>query len=99
MKTAGRQFNTAYLLYFNIDSERKCLMNIESILSRIPDYQMFYTVDELDEQIRILENEYPSVVKVNEIGTSRNGHTILCMKIGNGKKMHYVLHAPIQMSL
>ncbi|MDF2532159.1 MAG: peptidase [Clostridia bacterium] len=61
-------------------------MKIESILSKIPDYQAFYTVDELDEQVRILEAEYSDVVKVDEIGTSRNGHSILCMRIGNGKK-------------
>lgn len=61
-------------------------MNVERILSRIPDYQTFYTVDELDEQIRILQKEYPNIVKVNEIGTSRNGHIILSMNIGNGKK-------------
>jgi hypothetical protein len=61
-------------------------MKIESILSKIPDYQTFYTVDELDQQIRILEAEYPDIVKVNEMGTSRKGHPILCMSIGNGKK-------------
>lgn len=66
--------------------ERKWLMKIESILSKIPDYQAFYTVDELDEQIRLLESEYLDVVKVNEIGTSRKGHPILCMSMGNGKK-------------
>lgn len=61
-------------------------MNIESILSKIPDYQTFYTVHELDEQVRILEEEYQNIVNVNEIGISRNGHRILSMRIGNGKK-------------
>ncbi|MDF2673729.1 MAG: peptidase [Clostridiales bacterium] len=61
-------------------------MKIESILSKIPDYQTFYTVNELDEQVRILEAEYPGIVKVSEIGTSRKGHPILCMRIGEGGK-------------
>ncbi len=61
-------------------------MNIDSILSRIPDYQTFYTVDELDEQVRILETEYPEVVKVKKIGASRKGHEILCISMGNGEK-------------
>lgn len=61
-------------------------MEIESILSRISDFQVFYTVNELDEQVRILEAEYPEIVKVSEIGTSRKGHKILCMSMGEGKK-------------
>lgn len=61
-------------------------MEIESILSKIPDYQTFYTVKELDEQVRILEEEYPDIVKAYEIGTSRKGHPILCMRIGEGEK-------------
>lgn len=61
-------------------------MNIERILAKIPDYKTFYTVDELDEQVHILRNEYPDIVRVNEIGISRKGHSILCMSIGSGKK-------------
>lgn len=61
-------------------------MKIETVLSRLPDYKTFYTVDELDEQIRLLAAQYPDIVKVNIIGTSRKGHPILCMSMGNGPK-------------
>lgn len=61
-------------------------MEIEKVLSKIPDYKAFYTVDELDEQIDLLEVQYPDIVKVREVGNSKNGHPIRCMKIGSGNK-------------
>lgn len=61
-------------------------MNINKIIDNVPDYKVFLTVDELDESTMCLQSEYPDVVKVFEAGKSRENHSILCLKIGSGKK-------------
>lgn len=61
-------------------------MNFQSIITNVPDYKAFLTVDELDASARKLANEFPEAVTVFEAGRSRMGHSILCMKIGNGPK-------------
>ncbi|PAE29266.1 peptidase [Paenibacillus sp. 7884-2] len=61
-------------------------MNLEQIISNVPDYQHFMTVDEMDESTQRLAERYPDTVEVFEVGRSRDGHPILCTKIGNGPK-------------
>lgn len=61
-------------------------MNIRSVVENVLDYKAFLTVDEMDESCRKLANEFPDIVTVFEAGKSRKGHSILCMKIGDGPK-------------
>lgn len=61
-------------------------MNIKQIVDQVPNYKHFLTVDELDESTMKLAKEYPDVVEVFEAGRSRQGHPILCSKIGEGEK-------------
>jgi hypothetical protein len=61
-------------------------MNFQSIIENVPDYKAFLTVDEMDESSRKLAEEFPDTVTVFEAGTSRKGHPILAMKIGDGPK-------------
>jgi hypothetical protein len=61
-------------------------MNFQSVVANVPDYKAFLTVDEMDESCRRLAKEFPDIVTVFEAGKSREGHSILCMKIGNGPK-------------
>jgi hypothetical protein len=61
-------------------------MKFQYIVDQVPDYQSFLTVEELDESSRKLAEEFPGVVTLFEAGTSRNGHPILAMKIGDGPK-------------
>lgn len=61
-------------------------MNFQSVVDNVPDYKAFLTVDELDKSSRKLAEEFPDSVSVFEAGTSRAGHPILCMKIGDGPK-------------
>ncbi|MFE8700744.1 M14 family zinc carboxypeptidase [Cytobacillus sp. FJAT-54145] len=61
-------------------------MNVQSVVANVPDYKAFLTVDEMDESCRRLAKEFPDIVTVFEAGESREGHPILCMKIGNGPK-------------
>lgn len=60
--------------------------DMESILARVPDYQEFYTVDELNRHSFQLAKEYPDVVELFEAGRSKEGRPIYCLKIGQGSK-------------
>lgn len=62
------------------------MLIIEDILKKIPTYDVFYSVDELDEFSKNIEQMYPKIVKRNEIGRSRNNHPIYCLTIGSGSK-------------
>lgn len=57
---------------------------INKIAEDVPNYQFFMTVDELNESSRKLAETYPDKIKLFEIGKSRCGDSILCLKIGNG---------------
>lgn len=61
-------------------------MNIQSIVDKVPDYKVFLTVDEMDKSTSKLAEEFPDIVTVFEAGKSRKGHSIQCIKIGNGPK-------------
>ena len=60
-------------------------MNISKILKNIPDYTEFMTVEELDNSSRRLAKKFNGV-ELLDVGKSRLGRSILCLKIGDGKK-------------
>ncbi|NLJ85262.1 MAG: hypothetical protein GX322_02380 [Firmicutes bacterium] len=62
------------------------MFNWKELESKIPDYQVFWTIDELQERSEVLACEYPDVIKRSIIGHSRNGEPIHCLKIGQGRK-------------
>ncbi|MFM9279139.1 M14 family zinc carboxypeptidase [Paenibacillus jiagnxiensis] len=59
-------------------------MDFQRIIESVPDYGTFMTVDEMDESTRRLAEEFPDIVTVFEAGVSRQGHSLLCIKIGDG---------------
>lgn len=61
-------------------------MNIKAVLEKIPDYQVFLTVDEMDALVRERAEAHPGAMEVMTIGHSRAGHPILCAKMGSGTK-------------
>ncbi len=61
-------------------------MDISQILALVPDYQVFYTVDELNQESLALEQAYPETISSFVIGSSRQGYPIRCLKMGTGKK-------------
>jgi hypothetical protein len=69
-------------------------MNFQFVIDSIPDYKAFLTVEEMDESSRRLAEEFPAIVTVFEAGKSREGHPILCMKIGDGPKNALCLACP-----
>ena len=46
-------------------------MRIEDILAKVPAYDTFLTVDEMDASTLQLAKDYPDVVTVTEVGRSR----------------------------
>lgn len=69
-------------------------MNFDHILKDIPDYKTFYTVEELEENTLKLQEEYPDIVQVFNIGKSREGRNIDCIKIGRGEKVGLMFACP-----
>ena len=61
-------------------------MRIEDILAKVPAYDTFLTVDEMDASTLQLAKDYPDVVTVTEVGRSRWNHPIYCLKIGSGSQ-------------
>ena len=59
---------------------------LDRIMAKVPDYQTFMTVDEMDASSRRLAEAYPGVVELFEAGRSRSGHPIYCLKIGSGSE-------------
>jgi len=62
----------------------------ESLLKKVDDFNEFLFVNELDEQLFSLLSKD----KVFNIGKSANGHSILCARIGNGKKNALIFGFP-----
>jgi len=60
-------------------------MELEEILSQIPNYKEFMTVAELDDSSKNLAQKF-NLVELKEIGKSRGGRTIYYLKIGEGKE-------------
>lgn len=69
-------------------------MDLQDILSRVPDYQEFFTVDEMDQRTLELAREFPDVVKVSEVGRSRWGRPIHCLTIGSGSQNALIFGCP-----
>ena len=61
------------------------MVGIDEILKNVPDWQHYYTVDELKQSTHRLATEYPDKVEVIQLGESAKGEMIECLKIGNGR--------------
>ncbi|MFX1377028.1 MAG: M14 family zinc carboxypeptidase [Promethearchaeota archaeon] len=60
-------------------------MNLTDILNKIPKYKEFMTIAELDYSSKCLAKKYDHV-ELKEIGKSREGKNIYCLKIGEGNE-------------
>lgn len=68
--------------------------DILDIVKDVPDYQTFYTVDELKESSHRLTMKYASRAKILTIGHSRQGDPIEAIRIGNGTKRALLFALP-----
>jgi hypothetical protein len=67
---------------------------IQSILSQVPDYESFFTVDELRASSHRLAGQFPDAVEILSLGHSRQGDPIETLKIGSGAKTALVFAMP-----
>ncbi|QUO30857.1 hypothetical protein KFE17_07975 [Faecalicatena sp. Marseille-Q4148] len=64
------------------------------LLEEIPDYKEFLTVEEMDESSKKLAEQYPECVSVFEIGKTREGRSLNCLKIGEGQHTALMFGCP-----
>jgi len=69
-------------------------LDIQKIMDRVPDSKGFLTIEELDANTLALAREYPDLVEVRELGRSREGRVIRCLKIGSGSKNALLFACP-----
>jgi len=63
-----------------------------TVLDKVDNYTEFLTVNELEDELRNLQRK--DLIKINHIGKSSSGRSILSAKIGNGKKSALVFGFP-----
>lgn len=69
-------------------------MDTYQILSCVPEYAEFMTVDELSASSRELARQFPKLVTLQTIGTSTEGRPIELLTIGNGKRKALLIGTP-----
>jgi hypothetical protein len=67
---------------------------LNRILANVPDYKVFHTVAEMDENSRKLAAENPGLVSIFEIGKTSKGYPLYCLKIGSGNKNALLMGCP-----
>ncbi|HNZ63322.1 MAG TPA: M14 family zinc carboxypeptidase [Bacillota bacterium] len=61
------------------------MKNLQAILDRVPSYDCFFTVAEMEERSCKVKKQFPAEVDLFNIGVSREGRDINCLKIGHGR--------------
>lgn len=69
-------------------------MDLQQIAADVPDYQAFLTVDELTASSHRLQQQYPELVSINEVGKTRNGDPIELLTIAGGDANAFIFGGP-----
>lgn len=67
-------------------------MNIEQALRRVPDFERFYTVNEMFSHAKTVADQHPELVSYQVVGASTDGEEIPMVRIGRGDT-HVLLFA------
>lgn len=67
---------------------------LNRIIANVPEYKVFNTVAEMDANSQKLAAEYPDRVSISEIGKTRAGLPLYCLKIGSGSNNALLLGCP-----
>jgi hypothetical protein len=68
-----------------IESDRFEMKDFSDFVSKIPSYDHYLTVDELDANSEKLAQECKDTVRLHRLGKTKNGHDIIALQIGRGK--------------
>jgi hypothetical protein len=69
-------------------------MDIADILHTVPDYQEFFSPDELHHNSVQLVEEFPDLARLRQIGTSTDGRPIEMLTIGHGSRTALLFGVP-----
>jgi hypothetical protein len=69
-------------------------MECVDLLQRVPDYREFLTLDELHHSSLRLVEAFPTIARLEVIGTSTEGRAIELLTIGHGRQHALLLGAP-----
>lgn len=61
------------------------MIDFHKILSKVPDYKRYLSVDELNKSSKALAKEHSNVVELLQLGKTKGGNEIIGLKIGSGK--------------
>jgi hypothetical protein len=61
------------------------MIDIDTALKRVPEYERFYTLDEMLARTRATAENYPDLATLQIVGKSTDGLDIPMLRIGNGK--------------
>ena len=67
---------------------------ISRALESVPKYDVFMTLEELEDSTSRLAEKYPDLVEVVELGSSRDGRSIRAIRIGSGKNTALLFGCP-----
>lgn len=61
-------------------------MNLELVIGSIPDYDVYWTVDEMNASTERLAGDFPDLVTVKTTGESQKGEPVQLISIGEGER-------------
>lgn len=67
---------------------------LSEVIEHVPKYDVFMTAEELDKSTVELAKKYPEVVKLLDVGVTREGDKIYALKIGEGKNRALLFGCP-----
>lgn len=66
----------------------------KSVIKNVPNYKQFLTLEEMEDSSKRLSKEYSDCVELLEIGRTRSGYPINCLKIGEGSSNALMFGCP-----
>jgi hypothetical protein len=69
-------------------------VDLPGLLTRVPDFREFLTLEELTASSRALADDHPALVRLETVGTSKEGRPIELLTIGEGQKQALLLGVP-----
>jgi len=70
------------------------MIDIDKTLARVPEYDRFYTLDEMFANAREAANKHPDLVKYEVVGKSTDGEDLPMLRIGNGEQRLLLFASP-----
>lgn len=69
-------------------------IDINAALARVPDYDRFYTLDEMTARTRAVAKNHPDLATLETVGHSTDGQPIEMLKIGDGNQRMMLFACP-----